>query len=99
MSNKFGKTWWGKRFIEALESFTDTARLSRGRSYASNGKIKEYKIIQGEIKAKVRGSINPHFGVYNEPLYTTEIALTPISRKSWKQIIAKLSSSLARRRA
>ncbi len=93
MSNFFGKTWWGKRFIEALESFSDTARLSRGRGYARNGKIKEYKIIQGEIKAKVRGSINPYFGVYKEPLYTTEIALTPISKKSWKQIIARLSSS------
>jgi len=38
-------TWWGKRFIEALEEFTDSARR-RGRSYASGGKILEYKIKQ-----------------------------------------------------
>jgi len=34
----------GARFIEALEEFTDSARLGRGRSYASGGKILEYKI-------------------------------------------------------
>jgi len=29
---QFSRTWWGKRFIEALEEFTDSARLGRGRS-------------------------------------------------------------------
>jgi uncharacterized Zn finger protein len=88
----FSKTWWGQRFIEALESFTDSGRLSRGRSYANNGKIKEYKISQGKITAKVRGSINPYFGVYKEPLYKTEISLTPISTKDWQKAIAFLAT-------
>ena len=26
----FSKTWWGKLFIEGLESFTDLNRLGRG---------------------------------------------------------------------
>jgi len=90
--SKFSKTWWGQRFIEALESFTDSGRLSRGRSYANNGKIKEYKITKGKITAKVRGSVNPYFGVYKEPLYKTEISLTPISEKDWERAIALLSS-------
>lgn len=90
--SKFSKTWWGKRFIEALESFTDSGRLSRGRSYANNGKIKEYKITKGKITAKVRGSVNAYLGVYKEPLYKTEISLTPISEKDWKDAIALLSS-------
>ena len=30
----FGRTWWGQRFIAALEQFTDPGRLGRGRSYA-----------------------------------------------------------------
>lgn len=90
--SKFSKTWWGQRFIEALESFTDSGRLSRGRSYANNGKIKEYKITKGKITAKVRGSVNPYFGVYKEPLYKTEISLTPISQKDWEKAIALLSS-------
>ncbi len=90
--SKFSKTWWGQRFIEALESFTDSGRLSRGRSYANNGKIKEYKITKGKITAKVRGSINLYFGVYKEPLYKTQISLTPISEKDWERAIAFLSS-------
>ena len=31
---QFSRTWWGQRFIAALEEFTDPARLGRGRSYA-----------------------------------------------------------------
>ena len=31
---KFTRTWWGKVFLEALESITDAGRLQRGRSYA-----------------------------------------------------------------
>jgi uncharacterized Zn finger protein len=89
---QFSKTWWGKRFIEALEEFTDPARLGRGRSYARNDKIKEYQIKDGQIVAKVRGSINPYFGVYKEPLYTTRIEIKPISAASWTKAIALLSS-------
>lgn len=89
---KFSKTWWGQRFIEALEDFTDSARLGRGRSYARNGKIKECKISQGKITAKVRGSVNPYFGVYKEPLYETTIQITPISPQDWSKVIAFLGS-------
>jgi uncharacterized Zn finger protein len=89
---QFSRTWWGKRFIAALEAFTDPARLGRGRSYASGGKIKEYRIIQGKITAKVRGSVNPYFGVYKEPLYNTTIEMKPISASDWSKAIAHISS-------
>ncbi|NES72693.1 MAG: hypothetical protein F6K24_49605, partial [Okeania sp. SIO2D1] len=88
---QFSKTWWGKNFIEALENFSDPGRLGRGRSYARNGKIKEYKINKGKISAKVRGSINPYFGVYKEPLYKTEIAIEPIPATDWQKAIARIS--------
>ncbi len=89
---QFSRTWWGKRFIGALEEFTDSARLGRGRSYASNGKIIEYKIDKNKITAKVRGSINPYFGVYKEPKYNTTIEITPIDKKSWSKAINYISS-------
>jgi uncharacterized Zn finger protein len=56
---QFSRTWWGQRFIAALEEFTDRARLGRGRSYASGGRIIEYTLSKGTVTAKVRGSINP----------------------------------------
>ncbi len=33
------RTWWGQRFIAALEQFTDGARLARGRGYANSSRI------------------------------------------------------------
>ena len=90
--SQFSRTWWGKRFIEALEDFTDSARLGRGRSYARNGKIKEHQINGGKITAKVRGSINAYFGVYKEPLYKTTIEITAIAPGDWSKVIAHLGS-------
>ncbi|MEM7555557.1 MAG: SWIM zinc finger family protein [Cyanobacteria bacterium P01_A01_bin.84] len=89
---KFSRTWWGDRFIQALEEFTDDNRLKRGRSYARGGKVKSFEIEQNEITAQVRGSVNPYFGVYKEPTYHIEIAITPIAKTKWKQAITKLSS-------
>jgi uncharacterized Zn finger protein len=92
MMNKFSKTWWGQRFIEALEKFTDSARLSRGRSYAKNGKVQNYDIDLGLITARVKGSINPYFGVYKEPLYRIEIEVKPIADKDWTKALSYLGS-------
>jgi uncharacterized Zn finger protein len=89
---EFGRTWWGDRFLKALERFTDPGRLGRGRSYARNGKILEYRLNGGTVQAKVRGSINPYFGVYEEPIYTTKISLAPIKGPDWDRVIAQLSS-------
>ncbi len=89
---RFTRTWWGKRFIEALERFSDSARLGRGRSYARNGKVLNFHLEKGSITAKVRGSINPYFGVYKEPLYKTDITIKAISKKDWTKVIAHISS-------
>lgn len=89
---QFSRTWWGKKFIEAIEYLTDSGRLSRGRSYASGGKIKSFEIQGGKVTAKVRGSINPYFGVYKEPLYTTTIEFQPISATKWSAVIALIAS-------
>jgi uncharacterized Zn finger protein len=89
---KFSHTWWGQRWIGSLESFTDPGRLSRGRSYASGGKILEFKITKGKIAATVRGSVNPYFGVYKEPRYQTVIEVKPIPPDGWARAIARLSA-------
>jgi len=92
MAKKFSRTWWGQRFIEALEAFTDTNRLGRGRSYARNGKILNYEVNEGKITAKVRGSINPYFGVYKEPQYNVSIEIKPISAQQWSKAIKQMAS-------
>ncbi len=89
---KFSRTWWGQKFIEALEPLSDPGRLSRGRSYANGGKVKSFEIEDGLVTAEVRGSVNPYFGVYKEPLYTTVIEFQPISKAKWAAAIALISS-------
>ena len=89
---KFTRTWWGKVFIEALESFTDSGRLQRGRSYARGNKVKSFDIDGNQITAVVRGSINPYFGVYKEPTYNISIEIKPIAKAKWNLVVDKLSS-------
>ncbi len=89
---KFSRTWWGKVFIEALESITDDGRLQRGRSYARGNKVKSFDINGNKITATVRGSINPYFGVYKEPTYKIAIEIDSIAKAKWNLVVDKLSS-------
>ena len=86
------RTWWGQRFIEALERFTDPGRLSRGRSYARNDRILSHSLSKGVVSARIEGNINPYFGVYEIPIYKTTIQLTPIALTKWRRIIQHLAS-------
>jgi uncharacterized Zn finger protein len=87
---QFSRTWWGKRFIAALEQFTDPARLARGRSYASGGRILDYSLANGTVTARVRGSINPYFGVYKEPIYRTSITIKAGAAADWTKVIRRI---------
>jgi hypothetical protein len=49
---QFSRTWWGQRFIAALEQFTDPGRLGRGRSYAHNGRILDYTLAKARLRLK-----------------------------------------------
>lgn len=89
---QFSRTWWGQRFIAALEKIMDSGRLSRGRSYARGGKVKSFEIQDGSIQAQVRGSVNPYFGVYKEPLYITTIEFKTISPANWSAALAYIAS-------
>jgi len=89
---KFSRTWWSDRFIQALEDFTDDSRLQRGRAYANNGKVLNFEIEQNQITARVKGSVNPYFGVYKEPTYNISIEIKAIAKSSWNEAIDKLSS-------
>jgi len=88
----FSRTWWGRKFIDALEQIMDSGRLGRGRSYARNGRVLDFHLSKGKITAKVRGKINPYFGVYKEPRYKTTIEIKLISGKNWTKVIKRISS-------
>ena len=89
--SKHAKTWWGQRFIKALEDFTDSGRLARGRSYASDNRIKQWILKEGKVEAKLRGNINPYFGVYKEPTYNVSVQMTQLTEAQWNKIIKQLT--------
>lgn len=60
---KYGKTWWGNVWVEALERIDyHTNRLPRGRAYAGGDRVKHVEITpKGNITAKVKGTrIRPY---------------------------------------
>jgi len=73
------KTWWGEKFIEALTSFIDEGRLSRGKAYRNPSRLSEYTKQGNQVKATMKGNINPYFGVYKTPYYKTSIKFKPIN--------------------
>lgn len=52
---RFGKTFWGQEFLNALVNIDFSNRLPRGRSYASNGSVKLIEFDKNIILAKVQG--------------------------------------------
>jgi uncharacterized Zn finger protein len=89
---KTPRTWWGQRFIQALETFTDSARLARGRSYANSNRIRSWQRQGSVVNATIRGNVNPYYGVYKEPLYKTHITFQAIDAEQWRQLIHILGS-------
>ncbi|KJU84690.1 SWF/SNF family helicase [Candidatus Magnetobacterium bavaricum] len=75
----FGNTWWGKAWVTAMEKIDyNTNRLPRGRRYANNGSVREIKISEGNVKAKVKGS--------RPSPYKIDIELPKFTEKQIKEI-------------
>jgi uncharacterized Zn finger protein len=79
-----GETWWSKRWIEALESLHEDARLARGRSYARRGQVVSISVQKGAVNAKVQGT-------QSKP-YSVNICLTPLSDTDWKHVTDIMAS-------
>lgn len=71
----FGETWWAKRWLHALERFIDSGRLSRGRSYARNGRVLSIDVEKGQVRAQVQGS--------SWRPYEVTVAMAPLSKANW----------------
>ncbi len=80
----FGESWWAKRWIGVLESFSVGGRLQRGRSYARMGQVLAIVIEKGAITAKVQGS--------RPTPYAIRIAVKTLKRDDWKKLAEAASS-------
>ena len=81
-----GTTWWGRRWIEALEKISPeyASRLQRGKTYARAGRVHDLVVEAGKVTAEVTGS-RP------EP-YLIEITIPSLDGATWKKALGELAS-------
>ncbi|MCL1937139.1 MAG: DEAD/DEAH box helicase [Candidatus Azobacteroides sp.] len=82
MAEKFGKTWWGERWLRSLENVDYDNRLPRGASYARSGHVQNIKINGNQIVAKVSGS--------RPTPYKVTIIVPPFFEEQIEQLMAKI---------
>ena len=80
---RFVQTWWADRWIKALTPLMDSARLSRGRSYARRGQVMEIQVTSGQVNSRVQGS--------RPKPYKVNIQLQPLSDRQWETVLDALA--------
>jgi uncharacterized Zn finger protein len=79
----FGRSWWARRWIGALEALELGGRLARGRAYARRGQVIEIAVEKGQAAARVQGS-------RREP-YQVELAMRTLRGDEWGRVAAALA--------
>ena len=82
---RFGTTWWGKAWLNALSSIDCSNRLSRGRSYYSQGRIAE--IVFHPKTLTVSAIVN---GSAYYP-YETSIKLQPMAPEDVERLVEEIA--------
>lgn len=81
-----GQTWWGLRWIEALERMAPeyALRLERGRTYARAGRTHDLTVSAGVVTAKVTGS--------RAQPYDVELKVSQLSAAAWEAAIESMAA-------
>ncbi len=82
---KYGNTWWGKQWLNALTNIDYSNRLPRGRTYANKGLAYDIVIKNNRITAKVQGS-------YSTP-YRVQFTIPTFSAKDKTGIIEIITNN------
>ncbi len=80
-----GATWWGERWLAALERLSQgfVNRLSRGRTYARAGRVHGLTVRPGVIAASVAGTGGEPYGV--------QMTVPVLSDAAWTAAIAVMA--------
>jgi uncharacterized Zn finger protein len=85
MGRKIATTFWGTKWCENLESYSDYSnRLPRGRTYIRNGSVVDLQITPGQIDALVAG----------RELYEVKIKIKPVTAEAWKDVKCRCSGGI-----
>ena len=86
---RFGTTWWGRTWIDALEQRArlDANRLPRGRTYARSGAVGPLQVGPGQVRAAVQGS--------RAAPYTVHLRVREFTGAEWDRAIAAIAARAA----
>ncbi len=82
---QFGNTWWGEKWLDALNNMDYSNRLPRGQRYARNGSVVFIEIESNNITAKVSGR--------RPSPYKITMNITPFTKKEKKRIVSIISQN------
>jgi uncharacterized Zn finger protein len=85
---EFGRTWWGRAWVEALEQRArlDPNRLPRGREYARSGAVGSLTLVPGEARAQVQGR-------KTEP-YHVRVRVRMFTDEEWDRVLTAIAGRL-----
>ncbi len=84
---EFARTWWSRRWIQALEALPIGARLARGKRYARAGQVLDIQIREGLVEARVQGS--------RATPYRVRLALEPLPPDVRGRIARRIAADAA----
>ena len=90
---QYGKTWWGKAWLNALSACDYTNRLPRGKTYCNSGHVLDVNLNAQthEIEAVVQGSVYPYDIRIKLPTFTeTQIQTLIETLKKREDLLARL---------
>ena len=79
-----GANWWSRRFIEVLESYGSSGRLTRGKNYARVGQVLSLDIGKGRISARVQGS--------RPQPYQVDVRIKQLPGEQWQAVEEALAA-------
>jgi uncharacterized Zn finger protein len=84
-AKKAGVTWWGQRWLDALERMSSAygLRLARGRTYARAGRTHDLEVHAGRVTARVTGS--------RPQPYEVTLTLAELNESTWERAIAAMA--------
>ncbi len=84
MARQFGSTWWGEAWVRSVEAniSADAGRLSRGRTYARQGRVSVPEIIPGLVRAEVAGTED----------YIADLSVVQLTNDAWQALIGVIAS-------
>lgn len=90
--HKSSKPWWGRRFLEAVESYTEPGRMVRGRQWLSAHRFSHWEVRGTRVEAQIHGKPNPYYGVHQAPARETWLEFAPIPHEAWDEALAHIGS-------